>query len=190
MLDNNLCESAVISDISEKCLNKAERLLSGYIKNGKCRSVCCSGLELIGESVGEIVDEVLIAGMGGEEIVTILRNSFIPHAFLFQPMKNAQSLREYLLINECGIEQDDIFTDGKNYYFIIKGKAKGAPRKYNAAEIRYGKDSLNNPVFFEYLHGEIAKKKSYLTRNMTEESRFFLESDINFMEGILNGEIT
>ena len=60
MLKNNLCDSAVISDISEKCLSKAKNLLKDYIADGKCIPVCCSGLEQIENSV----DLVLIAGMG------------------------------------------------------------------------------------------------------------------------------
>lgn len=190
MLENNLCENAVISDISEKCLEKAEKLLSAYIKSGRCRSVCCFGLELIGESVGEIVDQALIAGMGGEEIVNILKNSFIPGSFVLQPMKNADVLREYLLFKECEIVTDDIFTDGKKYYFIIKGKSKGVRYNYNEAEIKYGKDSLSNPVFNKYLSEEIFKKKGYLTRKLSAQSRYLIEQEIAFMEGVLKGEIT
>lgn len=188
MLKNNLCNSAVISDISEKSLSKAQTLLSAYVENGRCRAVCCDGLEGIGESVGEIVDEVLIAGIGGEEIVKILKNSFIPKSFVFQPMKNAEELRAYLILKECEITVDDIFTDGRNYYFIIKGKRTGQTKNYHQAQLKYGADSLNNPVFYEYLKGELLKKKSYLTRTMSEESRFFLEADVAFMEGVLNGE--
>ena len=44
MLKNDLCRKAVISDVSAKSLEKAEKLLSGYIENGRCRSVCCDGL--------------------------------------------------------------------------------------------------------------------------------------------------
>ena len=69
MLKNGLCKRAVISDISAKCLEKAEILLKNYIQSGAVKSVCCSGLEKIDEST----DEVLIAGMGGDEIVEILK---------------------------------------------------------------------------------------------------------------------
>lgn len=116
MLDSGFCNSAVISDISEKSLSKAQTLLSGYIENGLCRSVCCDGLEKI-----EDADEVLIAGIGGEEILKILQNAYIPEKFVFQPMKNVKELRAYLLEKSCHITADDVFTDGKKYYFVIKG---------------------------------------------------------------------
>ena len=184
MLKNNFCESAVISDISEKSLFKAQSLLSDYIKSGKCIAVCCDGLEKIEQTV----DEVLIAGICGEEIVKILKNSYIPKSFVFQPMKNAEVLREYLLSRGCQIVTDDIFTDEKNYYFVITGMRFGKTQAYNKAQIKYGKDSLKNPVFYEYLKEELSKKKSYLTRKMSEENRKLLQGEVFFMEEILSGE--
>lgn len=185
MLKNGLCESAVISDISAKSLSKAENLLSGYIKRGKCSSVCCDGLELIAEST----EQILIAGIGGEEIVKILKNSFIPRSFVFQPMKNAEALRAYLLGNGCAITADDIFTDGKNFYFVVKGTRSGKTENYSKAQYAYGKDSLSNPVLKDYLSEETAKKLSYLRREMSGESRERLEEEVAFMQGVLKGEI-
>ena len=183
MLKNGLCESAVVSDISEKCLNKAETLLAKYISAGKCRAVCCDGLKGIDCNT----DCVVIAGIGGEEIIKILNEGFMPNSFVFQPMKNANTLREYLLKKDCRIETDDIFTDGKKYYFIIKG-SKGKAQKYTDAQLLYGKDSLNNPVFYDYLKEELSKKKSYLQSEMTEDSRISLIQQIKMMEEVLKGE--
>ncbi len=183
MLKNNLCSNAVISDISPKSLLKAQKLLSEYIENGRCRYVCCDGLEKI-----EGVDEVLIAGLGGEEIVKILKNAYIPETFVFQPMKNAETLRAYILSNGCEITSDDMFTDGKNYYFLIAGKRAGVACNYSQSQLKYGKDSLKNPVFRNYLTAEIDKKKKYSENEMTYENRSRLLSDIAFMEGVLNGE--
>lgn len=185
MLENNMCKSAVISDISDKCLKKAETLLSEYIKTGVCRAVCCDGLE----GVDGQTEQILIAGIGGEEIVKILKNAFIPKAFVFQPMKNAEVVREYLLENGCALTVDGIFTDGKNYYFIIKGKNCGGEQTYTKAELLYGRDSLKSPVFKNYLKEQIEKKRAYLMRDMTDEHRKRLEADLSFMQGVLYGEI-
>ncbi len=188
MLANNLCERALISDISAKSLSKAEKLLSDYIADGKCRAVVCDGLEKIESSV----EQVLIAGIGGEEIVKILKNSYIPRFFVFQPMKNARTLREYLLNNGCALCADDIFTDGKNYYFVIKGSRaqdnKNGSNCYTKAQLAYGRDSLNNPVLREYLQEELNKKREYLSRGMSENSRAALSEDARFIEGVLSGE--
>lgn len=184
MLKNGLCSEAIISDISANSLKKAETLLSGYIENGKCRSVCCDGLARVHGA-----DEVLIAGIGGEEIVKILKEGYIPEKFVFQPMKNAEVLRKYLLNSGCKPQTDDVFTDGKNFYFIIKGVSYGGSGKYTEAESEYGKDSLKNPVLKDYLNAEINKKRGYLSREMSAESRTLLEEKISFMQGVADGEI-
>ena len=183
MLKNGLCERAVVSDISEKCLKKAETLLSEYISAGKCRAVCCDGLEEIDRET----DCVMIAGIGGEEIIKILSEGFIPKSFVFQPMKNADTLRGYLLKNDCFIETDDIFSDGKKYYFVIKG-GKGRAPMYTEEQLLYGKDSLKNPVFYEYLREALNKKKGYLKNDMTDESRRTITLQIKEMEEVLKGE--
>ncbi len=68
-------------------------MLFSYIKSGAITSVCCNGLEKIDESI----EEILIAGMGGEELVSILKAAYIPRAFVLQPMRNVRSVREFLL---------------------------------------------------------------------------------------------
>lgn len=183
MLKNGLCESATVSDISEKCLKKAEILLSEYISAGKCRAVCCDGLK----GVDRDTDCVMIAGIGGEEIIKILKEGFIPKAFVFQPMKNAEALREFLLENGCYLDTDDVFTDGKKYYFVIKG-GKGQAQQYTEEEIIYGRDSLKNPVFYDYLKKELHKKKSYLKSRMSEENRALLVRQIEKMEEVIKNE--
>ena len=183
MLKNGLCESAVVSDISEKSLKKAETLLSEYISAGKCRSVCCDGLKEINRDT----DCVMIAGIGGEEIIKILSEGFMPKSFVFQPMKNADTLREFLLKNDCFIETDDIFSDGKKYYFIICGR-RGNAQNYTKEQLLYGKDSLKNPVFYDYLRNELNKKKNYLKNEMTDENRLTLTGQIKGMEEVLKGE--
>lgn len=180
MLKNAMCGNAVVSDISAKSLSKARTLLSDYIENGVCRAVCCDGLEKI-----EGADEVLIAGIGGEEILKILKNSYIPEKFVFQPMKNAKTLRAYLLRQDCFIAADDIFTDGGKYYSVIKGRRTGGKQAYSERQLEYGRDSLKNPAFKTYLNEEISKKRGYLKRGLSCETRGEIEKTIRFMEDTL-----
>ena len=182
MLENNLCERAVISDISFKSLSKATTLLKDYIAAGRLTAVCCDGL---GEVRG--ADLVLIAGMGGEEIVKILKEGYIPPSFVFQPMKNAELLREYLLASGCAIDEDDVFRDGK-YYFIISGRACGGTAAYTPAELLFGRDSLKNPIISQYFSDEEKKIESYLSRDMAGDSRAQLERRLGFIKGVHSGE--
>lgn len=176
----------MISDISEKSLSKAESLLASHIKDGSCAAVCCDGLKKIDIEI----NEVLIAGIGGEEIIKILKEAYIPEKFVFQPMKNVAALRSFLLKSGCLILQDDIFTDGKNYYFIVKGcRCGGYKEIYSEAQLLYGRDSLFNPVLSSFLNEELKKKKSYLSRGMSDKNRKELKEKISFIEGVLSGEI-
>lgn len=175
-LKNKKCKTAIISDVSPSSLSKAERLLGAYIAQGQCRSVCCDGLALIPRDCGQ----VLIAGMGGSEIVRILSEGFIPKKFVFQPMKNAEKLRAFLLSEGCSLTADDIFYDG-NYYFIIKGESCGGKQTYTEEQLAFGRDSLSNPLFGLFAEREIRKAESYKS-NCTEKSAEELDRRILFLK--------
>lgn len=189
MLDNGLCEKAIISDISDKCLNKAETLLQEYIKKGKCIPVCCSGLE----KIDPLTELVLIAGMGGEEIISILKSSFIPENFVVQPMRNVREVREFLLENGAEITRDEIFSSGGKFYFVIcgsrrAGKSAENSNTYTTAQLEYGKGDLDGDLG-AYLCEELQKKRSYLERDLSAGSRKRILESIKFTEGVLKGEI-
>ncbi len=156
-LKEGKCKFAYVTDISEKSLKKAQTLLSAYIKDGACRAVCCDGLSAVPEDIGQ----VLIAGMGGLEIIKIFSEGFIPAKFVLQPMNNLEKVRAFLLERGCKITADDIFYD-KKYYFIIKGERSGGTSAYSQAELAFGRDSVRNPLFYGYARAELQKKSSYV----------------------------
>ena len=184
MLKNNLCKSAVISDISEKCLEKAEKLLSEFISENRVKAVCCNGLSKIEESTRQI----LIAGMGGEEIVNILKNSFIPQTFVIQPMKNVRLVREYLIAHGAEISVDEYFESGGKFYSVIKGKREGLPPDYTEVMLEFGKN-ISCDGTRGFIAQELRKNKSYLERNPGENSRAEILRRIKFMEEVLANEI-
>ncbi len=183
MLKNGLCERAVISDISAKCLKKAEDLLAEYIKDGSASSVCCNGLD----GISKDTEQVLIAGMGGEEIVSILKNSFIPEKFVLQPMKNVRAVREYLLENGAEISVDEPFESGGKFYYVIKGKKCGNSSIYGEQQLLFGLN-LSGETTRKYIRLELEKKRACLERNLSNKSRDKIENEIRFMEGVLKNE--
>lgn len=187
MLKNGLCNTAVIADISEKCLEKAQNLLARYIQSGVCRSVCCDGLDGVG-----VCEQVIIAGMGGEEITAILKRGYIPEKFVLQPMRNTRALREFLLSSGAEITRDTVFTSGGKFYTVIKGVARGNADAYGAkiyseAELEYGKE-LTTPAVKEFLISELTKKKEYLSRVPSGRDDK-LEREINLINGVLHSGI-
>ena len=142
-------------------------------------------------------EEVLIAGMGGSEIVDILsdkKHGFIPERFVFQPMHDAEKLRRYLIENGGNIERDFTFEDVKFYDVIVGGKAKQGEsvRTYSDAEYEFGKENLKKMpcAFVERTKKQLKNIDKYLQEpNLQENSRMALEEKKKRLQGVLNGEI-
>lgn len=118
MLRRKKCKKAIISDVSAKCLNKAEELLRKEIDSGVAVSVVSDGFEKLPEC-----DLALVAGMGGEEIVSILEKApFFPQKLVLQPMKNADKVRAALIKFGYKILIDYTFFSGGKYYDLIKAE--------------------------------------------------------------------
>ena len=181
MLKNGLCTRAYVTDISAKSLHKAEILLKDYIDDGKCFPIVCDGLSALPEAP----DLVLIAGLGGEEIVKILRESYLPANFCFQPMKNSEKLRRYLVACGAKISRDFMFSDGKKYYDVILGKHGGDA--YSEREFRYGRDNLKgNPTFLNFVKEEIQKTGERLGKTSKVTSRLTLSARLKELKEIEN----
>ena len=68
MLENGLCEKVIFSDVSKGSLAKAQKLLGSYVLEKRATAVLGDGFF----GVPKDTQQVLIAGMGGSEIVCIL----------------------------------------------------------------------------------------------------------------------
>lgn len=193
MLQNELCGRAILSDVSKGSLEKAERLLAPYIRSGKAVAVLGDGFV----GVPSTVDEVLIAGMGGHEIVSILsheKHGFMPKRFVFQPMHDAEKLRRYILANGGYIDRDYTFRDGKFYEVIVGGKSTDGHKTepYTDAEYEFGRENLKRmpEAFTERLKKLIRNLEKYLKEpNLQEESKAELLKRKERLQGVLNGEI-
>lgn len=159
MITEGKAERVVISDISAPCLKKAEELLSAYMGD-RVTSVVCDGLS----GVDTDCDQVLIAGMGGEEIISILSSSpFLPERLVVQPMKNVDKVRKRLLSLGYRIVKDYIFRDVKFYNLIVCERGEDS---YSEEEIFFGRDNLLRPSadFISYARSEINKYEDILQK--------------------------
>ncbi len=194
-LKNGVCEKVILSDVSKGSLAKAETLLAPYIRSGRATSVLGDGFY----GVPSDVDEVLIAGMGGSEIISILSDKkygFMPLRFVFQPMHDAEKLRRYIHANGGYIERDFTFQDGKFYEVITGGrllaKSEDCTQGYTEAEYEFGRDNLReqNAAFTARIKKLIENIGRYLQDSaLQEESRLQLEAKRQRLQGVLNGEI-
>ena len=158
MLDKGKCKHVYISDISKKCLEKAEKLLEKYIFDGKATAVVSDGFNALPYS-----DTALIAGMGGEEIVKILLSApFLPENLILQPMKNCDKVRIQAV--KCGykIIDDYVFSCGGKFYDLIV--------------LKKGKDSLTEDES-EFGRGNLSERPKAFTDR--------LKTDINKLVGLI-----
>ncbi len=194
MLQNSLCERAIFSDVSRGSLAKAEALLAPFVKEGRAKAVLGDGFY----GVPKEVDEVLIAGMGGSEIVSILsdrKHGFMPKRFVFQPMHDAEKLRRYILGNGGYIERDYTFEDGKFYDVLVGGSVEAGGQvcdEYTDAEYALGRENLLSmpKAFVARTKKQIENIGKYLAQpELQEESRASLCKRRAYLEGVLQGEI-
>ena len=189
MLKNGKCERAIFSDVSKGSLQKAEILLAEYVEEGRAVGVLGDGFFGVPSSVGE----VLIAGMGGSEILSILTDAkygFLPKSFVFQPMLNADKLRRWILDNGGYITRDFTFKDGK-YYDVICGRRllEGEQKQqYTEMELEFGKENLETlpAAFVERTKKMLKDIDKYLAiENLQEDSRVDLLSRREKLKGAI-----
>ncbi len=180
-LENGLCGRVYITDIHAGSLEKAKTLLKSEVEAGRCIPVLCDGLDGVKEPCGL----VLIAGLGGEEIVKILSRVPLPARFVLQPMKSSDKLRAYLVERGAKILRDYTFEDRK-FYDLIVGEGQGGD-SYSDFEIKYGRDNLRTPsaAFCKFLEKEKGKLRARLTRReMRRESRDEMRAKLYELEVI------
>ncbi len=143
-------------DISAPSLAKATRLAASY-QLDNVSSHCQDG-------IGDISCQcAIIAGMGGQEIMSILDNAtHKPQQLLLQPMRNQYLVRQYLLSHGYEIIRDYIVYDGKFYDIIVAEQGEATP--LDNMQLVLGKSNFDNPTvdFANYLKQEIAKCDSIL----------------------------
>jgi len=165
MLKRGKCELAVVSDISAKCLKKAEDLLSPYVKEGKAIAIVSDGFSFLPH-----LDTALIAGMGGEEIISILKKAKeLPEKIVLQPMKNTEKVRVFVVENGYRIEKDYVFYCGDKYYNLLTLQ-KGED-KLTEEETEFGRTNLKErSADFKKMLGEEIKKLLAFSENAPKQT--------------------
>lgn len=159
LIKNNISPAIIMSDISSKSLDKAINNLKD-IKTSTLTSFRVSD-GLIEISYGE-VDDIIIAGMGGQLIIDILEKDIDKtHSFkklILQPRNNSGRLRHWLYKNNFNIEKNVLAKEGKFVCEIIVAKTD-----FNINKIyeNIDKDSIKweFPKSFKYSEKELLNEK-------------------------------
>ena len=153
----------IASDISAPSVEKARVLLESM--NYKNYSVRVgNGFSTLTEQ--DNLDMVVVAGMGGFEIIEILKASPIALTNLvLQPQNNVIKLRQYLNENNFYIVTDKVVNDKGKFYNILKVKKSETKQRLSSRAIKYGKSNISdyNPEFVLMLEEENQKLANRLS---------------------------
>lgn len=117
LLMNGRITSAVAADLREGPLERARKTARQYGQSANISFRLCDGLTDI---TPDEVDTVVMAGMGGETIATILSSApwTKQKLLLLQPMTGGSHLRQWLQNNGYAILDEVLAREGKRLYSI------------------------------------------------------------------------
>jgi dinuclear metal center YbgI/SA1388 family protein len=121
LLQQNAVSTAIGADLREGPLSHASKNAVQYGVADRISLRCCNGLTGIRP---EEADDIVIAGMGGELIVSILRAAaWVKNPakqLILQPMTSSEELRRYLRREGFFIEQEEAVEDAGRVYTVIR----------------------------------------------------------------------
>lgn len=165
LIFENRCSEALASDINTGPALVARRNIEKYQMEDVISVVVGDGLENI-----EIMQDdcVVIAGMGGYEIQSILeKNPIKAKAVILQPQKSLYELREFLSKAGYEILEENITKEKDHMYTAIKTKYTGIPYELSVIEKEIGPCLLKvKPKHFvEYLETRKIKLEKQIKGN-------------------------
>lgn len=159
LVENGVSPSAVASDINEGPLNSCKLLVSQRGLQDKIKCVISDGLKNV-DTTG--IDDIIIAGMGGELIANILSDCVAVKKkhLILNPMTHSEITRSWLYLNGFLIKNDIIVKDGKHYYNIIEAEYSGKPIKPTQTQCFLGNISdFSQKEYFEHLLNYLRNKQ-------------------------------
>ncbi len=196
LLENKISPSVIITDVNDQPLNRAKNLVSSKGLESQADLRLGSGLETLKENE---VDQVIIAGMGGDSIITILNNdlekSHSYKQFILQPMTHTKKLREFLVKNNFKIIKEFIIEDKttkKERYFNILVVENGSNFKLEPFDLEFGLASQmeKDTNYFNYINYERNKYRNRIEKmrksdnEKTSRRRLEFERRFNFLNKI------
>lgn len=155
------------SDLRESALDMARNNIKKYDASNVVLR-CGNGLDVLDES--DLVDTIIISGMGYISIVNILKNIKRMKKIkklVIQSNTNSEIVRKFILKNGFYIE-DEILVLDKNIYYIISCFKRGN-KKYSTIEKEIG--IMNDSILKDYINLEIKKNNMLLS---VVPKRYFL----------------
>ena len=150
LLQRGRIQSAIAADIGAEPLAHARRTAEAYDVEGIDFRLC-DGLAGIAP---EEADTVVIAGMGGETIISILSAASWTrdgtHTLLLQPMTKVGELRRWLSVNGYSFTEERLVWD-KNYLYPVLRVNGGICPALTELQVLTGVMLDTDPLYADYL---------------------------------------
>ncbi len=120
LVQNGICPSAIASDIVKGPVAAATKTVSNAGETARIQVRLGDGLSTVSP---DEVEDIVIAGMGGETIAAILQAApWVQQAryrLILQPMTRAEVLRRYLWDNGFDIISETPVQKGRHWYTVL-----------------------------------------------------------------------
>lgn len=184
LIEENRAKAVIATDISKASLEKTANLAKKYGFLDKIFLKVGGGLKILNKGEAQIV---VVAGMGGNEIIKILEENTDKtfEKFIFQPMQNTINLREYLIKHNYEIIKDFIVKDRKKFYNTIVARFSTNKQNLSKKQIEFGLTNLdlkgndfieylseyinNNEIIYEKSKSKIIKEKINMAKEVLAE---------------------
>jgi len=196
LVENNLVSRAIVTELHEGPFKRAYNRVNESEHRDRIKCYQGDGLQVLQPAE---VDTVVIAGMGGNNIIDILSSEWIKalsyRRFILQPMSRPHLVRMYLSRWGWPILEEKLIRENKRYFVIISTQPGKTPYNLSALEMDVGPNILkdNSEYKEEYLrswkkkytavYNNIIKAKQSGKGNYLE----ILKEKLNQLEEILNG---
>ena len=121
LIQNNICQYAVASDVNEGPVNSCIKNINRYGLSEKISARLCDGLSGLEKNECETI---VVAGMGGELISEIIDGSYdvarSAKELILQPMTGIDKLKIYLAKAGFEIVEEVLSSEKNKIYLIIK----------------------------------------------------------------------
>ncbi|HWQ51217.1 MAG TPA: class I SAM-dependent methyltransferase [Terriglobales bacterium] len=172
---------AVASDIREGPAKRAAITIERYGVSDRVRVVVAPGLS--GVDLSE-VDDVVITGMGGETILSILEAAPPVKYLVLQPQTDLPAVRRYLAGKGYRFEEVAV-TEASKVYNIFKAHYTGAPYELSEYDARIGNPQGETSAYLKKLRAA-AKKQLAGLKAAAQKDESAIE-DINKTTLLLGG---
>lgn len=160
-LQNNTASYVVCTDIHKNPVMRSDEFLKSYNLSGKYEVHCTDGVCGVPLKAG---DTVVIAGMGGNMIMSIIEDCLRDNPievikdvnFVFQPQKTNEELRVFLCSKGFSILEENTFVDRDIFYYAMAVRFTGI-----ASELTLKEKYLGPKLLDKFSSGDELTKAYY-----------------------------